>query len=432
MNIWSFSASHHDLDLDLLERLGSVGPGLARDVVAPAPGAGAPAAGAPVPDDPVPDAPLPDDSVPGTPAAGAVVLATCNRVELYVEAADAHEAAARVERVVADAAGLAAEDVARALTRREGAAAARHLLRVAAGLESMVVGEREIAGQVRRAAVRARELGTSTPALDLLFEHASRTSRRVEAATGLGAVGRSVVGVGLDLAGASLPPWRQVRAVLVGTGSYAGAAFAALRARGVADVGVHSRSGRAEDFASARGAVALDDDGLVGALADADLVVSCSGRVGHVLDAAVVASARERATDRAERLAHEPDPAARPLVILDLALRRDVEAAVGDVDGVLLLDLATIGAHAPAVGSEPVARAEALVEVALDELAERDRRRRVDAAVRGTALRLTQEAEAQVAAAAGLGPGAERAARRAAYARRHAELLAAKAAVARG
>src|SRR5699024_6014048 len=151
--------------------------------------------------------------------------------------------------------------------------------------------EREIAGQVRRAGVRARSTGTSTPALDLLFEQASRTSRRVEVATGLGAVGRSVVGVGLDLAAASLPPWRQARVVLVGTGSYAGAAFAALRARGVADVRVHSRSGRAADFASARGGVAVDGDGLVDAVADADLVVSCSGRVGHVLDAASVAAA---------------------------------------------------------------------------------------------------------------------------------------------
>lgn len=407
MNILSFSASHHDLDLDLLERLGSVGPGLARDVVAPAPATPVPA------------------------VRGAVVLATCNRVEVYVEADDEAAAAARVQQVLAKATGLTRDDVAAALTHRTGDDAARHLLRVASGLESMVVGEREIAGQVRRAAVRARELGTSTPALDLLFEEASRTSRRVEAATGLGAVGRSVVGVGLDLAGESLPPWRQVRAVLVGTGSYAGAAFAALRARGVADVRVHSRSGRAADFASARGGVAVDGDGLVDAVADADLVVSCSGRVGHVLDAASVAAARERAADRAERLAHEPDPAVRPLVILDLALRRDVESAVGDVDGVLLLDLATIGAHAPAAGAGPVAQAEALVADGLDELARRELRRQVDAAVRDEAIALTAAAEREAAAAereataAGTDP---RLARRAAFARRHAALLAAKAA----
>lgn len=405
MNIWSFSASHHDLDLDLLETLGSVGPGLARDVVAPSPVTGVPA-----------------------PARGAVVLATCNRVEVYVEADDAAAATARVEEVVGATTGLAREQVAAALTRRAEGDAARHLLRVASGLESMVVGEREIAGQVRRAAVRARGLGTSTPALDLLFEQASRTSRRVEVVTGLGAVGRSVVGVGLDLAGASLPPWRQVRAVLVGTGSYAGAAFAALRSRGVLDVRVHSRSGRAEDFASARGGVAVDGDGLVDAVADADLVVSCSGRVGHVLDAAGVAAARERATDRAERRAHEPDPLGRPLVILDLALRRDVEAAVGDVEGVLLLDLATIAAHAPGAGAGPVAQADALVADGLDELARRELRRRVDAAVRDEARALTAAAEREASA-----PSPEpRAARREAFARRHAALLAAKAAAAAG
>ncbi|MBD9699526.1 glutamyl-tRNA reductase [Flavimobilis sp. GY10621] len=401
MNILSFSASHHDLDLDLLEMLGSVGPGLARDVVAPAPGI-------------------------VVPPAGAVVLATCNRVEVYVEADDAAEATARVAAVVGAATGLPRAEVTASLTRRTGVDAARHLLRVASGLESMVVGEREIAGQVRRAAVRARELGTSTPALDLLFEEASRTSRRVEAATGLGAVGRSVVGVGLDLAGESLPPWRQVRAVLVGTGSYAGAAFAALRSRGVVDVRVHSRSGRAEGFAHARGGLAVVGDGLVDAVADADLVVSCSGRVGHVLDAAGVALARERATDRAERRAHEPDPTVRPLVILDLALRRDVEAAVGDVEGVLLLDLATIGAHAPAAGPRPVAHAEALVEEGVAGLSGRELRRRVDAAVKDEALALTAAAEREAATAG----GDARAARRNAYARRHAALLAAKAAAA--
>lgn len=414
MNIWSFSASHHDLDLDLLEKLGSVGPGLALDIVAPAPVTPAPV--------------LPDE------VRGAVVLTTCNRVEVYVDAVDAEAAAERVEQVVASATGMAAAEVAAALTRRAEVDAAQHLLRVAAGLESMVVGEREIAGQVRRAAVRARELGTSTPTLDLLFQQASRTSRRVESATGLGAVGRSVVGVGLDLAGASLPPWRQVRAVLVGTGSYAGAAFAALRNRGVRDVRVHSRSGRAEDFAATRGAVAVDADGLVEAVADADIVVSCSGRVGHVLDAAAVAAARESATERAELAAHEPDPVGRPLVILDLALRRDVEAAVGDVEGVLLLDLATIGAHAPAAGAEPVARASSLVAEGLGELTRRESRRTVDALVRGMAIELTAAAEREVAAAEAAAEEASasdlREVRKAAFARRHAALLAAKAAVA--
>ncbi|MGP7959192.1 glutamyl-tRNA reductase [Sanguibacter sp. A247] len=419
MNIWSFSASHHDLDLDLLEKLGSVGPGLALDIVAPAPARSAPARSVDV--------------------HGAVVLTTCNRVEVYVDASDAGAAAERVEQVVASATGLGSSEVASALTRRSAEDAAQHLLRVAAGLESMVVGEREIAGQVRRAAVRARELGTSTPALDLLFQQASRTSRRVESATGLGAVGRSVVGVGLDLAGLNLPPWRQVRAVLVGTGSYAGAAFAALRSRGVVDVRVHSRSGRAEDFAATRGAVAVGAEGLVEAVADADLVVSCSGRVGHVLDAAGVAAARERATERAEMRAHEPDPLGRPLVILDLALRRDVEAAVGDVEGVMLLDLATIGAHAPAAGAEPVAHADALVADGLSELARRESRRTIDALVRGVAIELTAAAEREAAEAAAetdscgspaSGQAAARAARRAAFARRHAALLAAKAAVA--
>lgn len=425
MNIFSFSASHHDLDLDLLERLGAASGQVGRALV---------------------DATGESSQVR---VAGSVVLATCNRLEIYVDAdvpglaVPAHDEVpaalgARVARAVAAATDLTPDEVTAALRPRAGRAAATHLLEVASGLDSMVVGEREIAGQVRRSLGAARRGGTTSGDLTLLFEHSSRVSRRIEAATGLGAVGRSVVGVGLDLAGAHLPPWRQTRAVLIGTGSYAGACLAALRARGCADVRVYSRSGRAESFAKDRGVDAVAGDGLVDALADADLVVSCSGTIGAVVDAAAVRSARERAVEAAEDRAHEPDPVTRPLVLLDLALRRDVEVDVADVEGVLLFDLASIRAHAPAAGPEPVRRARELVAAGVDELAVLDLERRVGRAARQEIEAASADAAADVErerarhAAAGLTHGAlERAlrpARRAAGARRHERILAAKAA----
>ncbi|PJI93685.1 glutamyl-tRNA reductase [Luteimicrobium subarcticum] len=325
---------------------------------------------------------------------GAVVLATCNRFEVYVDvsrpggttdgtpsadpvddlsgdgsALAREHASAEVARVVAASTGIDPDVARAALTVRTGDAVPHHLFSVAAGLDSMVVGEREIAGQVKRALEASRSGGTTTSALERLFQAASRTSKRVTNETALGAAGRSLVALGLDLASDDLPPWRQVRTVLIGTGSYAGASFAALHQRGAEDVRVFSRSGRAAAFAEQRGAVAVDD--LLAALEDADLVVACSGggrqgegggRTGGVavqpaLDAAAVLAARAQAAR-----AVGDDAPTRPLVVLDLALTRDVAPQVGAVDGVLLYDLAFLQAHSPQLGSAVVAEASRIVE----------------------------------------------------------------------
>lgn len=413
MNLLSFSASHRDLDLDVLERLSAGATSVGRDLVAACP-----------------------------TVTGAVVLATCNRLEVYVETPDGarpDEIAAALTDAVASSGDIDPGAARDALRLRSADDATRHLFEVASGLDSMVVGEREIAGQVRRALTAAHAAGMTSTTLEQAFQFASRVSRRVEAATGLGSAGRSIVNVGLDLVAAAAPPWRQARVILIGTGSYAGASLAALRARGCDDVRVYSRSGRAEAFAAARGVDSIPVDGLVEALADADVVVSCSGRIGTVLDAAAVASARERATVLAEDRAHEPDAPARPLVLLDLALQRDVEADVADVEGVLLLDLATIRANAPQVGTEPVERAREVVADAVEEFSERLAARTVDLAVVDEIRALEELAHAEVVAGvAALGgqrldaparARAEKTLRQEVRARLHAEIQAAKAAV---
>ncbi|TGY77442.1 glutamyl-tRNA reductase, partial [Cellulomonas shaoxiangyii] len=340
MVLLSLVASHHDLDLNVLERLQYDVHAVGRELVA------------------------------ATPAVtGAVVLATCNRFELYLDVDDvAHTPSAR--RAVADAiaarSGYAPEQVAEHLSPLTGTAASEHLFAVASGLESMVVGEREIAGQVRRALSSAREDGTTTSTLEALFQAASRASRAVESATGLGATGRSVVGVALDLAERTLPQgpagsadWAGVRCVLVGTGSYAGASLAALKARGVRDVRVYSPSGRAGDFAAARGVRALPAGAdLLAELGDVDLVVACSGAAGAVLGVDALAAARRGET--------------RPLTVVDLALRHDVDPDVRTLPGVALVSLQSVAEHAPAEHAA-LGHARGLVERAADEF-EADRR----------------------------------------------------------
>ncbi|MBE9927886.1 glutamyl-tRNA reductase, partial [Cellulosimicrobium cellulans] len=252
MALLSLTASHHELDLDALERLSTGAHSIGGSAVAAC------------------------DVI-----TGAVVLATCNRFELYLDVdapldgTGVQHATEHVARMVAEASGVEVAQALASFRTRAGTEVAEHLFAVASGLDSMVVGEREIAGQVKRALETAHADGVTSSTLELLFQTASRTSKKVSTQTTLGGAGRSVVALGLDLAAAELPPWPQVRAVLIGTGSYAGASLAALRALGCDDVRVYSQSGRAEEFAAARGVEAVTD--LVAALEDADLVVSCSG-----------------------------------------------------------------------------------------------------------------------------------------------------------
>ncbi|MCL2848524.1 MAG: glutamyl-tRNA reductase [Micrococcales bacterium] len=295
---------------------------------------------------------------------GVVALATCNRVELYLDVpADAMAGTSRhATRALAARAALSGaryahpqsdrqEQLVRSpfapagcphgidvRTKRE---AVVHLFAVAAGLESMVVGEREIVGQVRDALSTARDQHTTTPLLEAAFQNALRVSRAVVGAVPLHVLGRSAVSEALDLAEVSRSG---TRALLVGTGSYAGASLAALRARGVHDVRVFSGSGRAQGFAD-RHRVAPAAD-LLAELREADVVVTCSG-TGPVLEAHQVAAARE----------------GRPLVLVDLALRRDVAPEVASLPGVRLVALADVGV---ATSGPDVAAARSLVEAAAD------------------------------------------------------------------
>ncbi|NTW41401.1 MAG: glutamyl-tRNA reductase [Cellulomonadaceae bacterium] len=311
MVLTSLLASHHDLDLDVLEQLSTGAHSVAEQVVTDSPA-----------------------------VTGCVVLATCNRFEVYLDVTDP-AALSDVTEVVARTSGLPHDDVVRALRARTGHEVVRHLFGVASGLDSMVVGEREVAGQVRRALEVARAGGTTSPTLERLFQTASRTSRAVGSSTGLGATGRSVVGVALDLVEHALHTdeltLADARVLLVGTGSYAGASLTALRARGVRDVAVHSPSGRADQFAAERGLRAVPAGGLAQDLGSADVVIACSGATGPVIDAAMVAEARAGSSPQ------------RPTVVVDLALRHDVDPHVAGVPGVRLVDLATVQAAAPAI-----------------------------------------------------------------------------------
>ena len=277
-------------------------------------------------------------------ARGVMVLRTCNRVTIYVDtpaSADPRALKDAVERELATAARTPRADVRlRHLWGRDGLV---DLFATASGLESMVVGEREIAGQMRRAARTAWEDGTLSCDLGRAAERASAASRRVATETGLAGAGRSVVAVGLDMAAAHLGPWEATRVLIVGTGAYAGATVSALNALCASDVSVYSTSGRAREFAEGRGIGWVDGADLPTALTRADLVVTCRGLGSPILTRDMAAASGRT-------------------VVLDLALMRDTDDSIGSLPNVTLIDLPTIQASVPAADADALNHARAIID----------------------------------------------------------------------
>jgi glutamyl-tRNA reductase len=297
---------------------------------------------------------------------GAVVVATCNRFEAYLDLDEPFGVSplpavyAAIDAVSAST-GVSADLLRDTLDLVHGNGVAEHLFAVTSGLESVVVGEGEIAGQVRRSLEEARAQGTTSPELERLFQRASQTSRGVKNRTGIGAAGRSLVRLSLELAESRVTDWAHTRVLLVGTGRYAGASLAALRDLGVTDVRVYSPSGRAARFAASHdiAAVATDADALATETALADLILTCTTAEHHVIDAGILTAGR--ALLAARHATEAPTDAAAPVLrscpvgsaesarqlVIDLGLPRNVDPDVSEVPGVELLDLETIRIHAP-------------------------------------------------------------------------------------
>jgi glutamyl-tRNA reductase len=203
----------------------------------------------------------------------------------------------------------------------------QHLFSVASGLDSMVVGEQQILGQLRTALQCAREEGCVGRGLGPLVEHALRAGKRVHAETGIDAAGRSVVSVGLDLAAAAIGDLAGRSAVLYGAGAMSGLAASVLGRAGIGAITVVNRTEeRARRLAASVGGRSATPDQLSDVVVDADLLVSCTGAVGTVVGVDAVRTA----------MAARPD---RPLFVLDLALPRDVDPGVRAVPGVTVVDL---------------------------------------------------------------------------------------------
>jgi glutamyl-tRNA reductase len=282
-------------------------------------------------------------------AAEAVVLSTCHRTELYLVGAE------RVESLIAclaSAARLPADDLAAWLWLCIGPEAARHLFSVAAGVDSQLLGETVILRQVRTAYAAAQQAGTAGPILSGLFRHALRVGKRARAQTGISRGAASVGSAAVAVVRQELPPEARRYAVVVGAGEAARRALSHLRGLGFARVDVVNRTiARASRLVVAPGQ-AYGLDTIPGLLAEADAVLCATAAPGAVVGLDDAAAAVDR---RGGRL----------LLLLDLAVPRDIDPAVADLRGVRLYDLHAIHARAAADrdrrGAE-VGRVQALVE----------------------------------------------------------------------
>jgi glutamyl-tRNA reductase len=324
------------------------------------------------------------DLVQSDHVAGSLVLSTCNRVEVYTDVDRFHGGVATICELLARHSGLSiAELTASAYVHYEDRAV-QHLLSVACGMESMVVGESQILGQVRHAVSLARQQGTLSRELGDLGRLALRVGKRARAETRIDAAGQNLVTLGVELARAQLGTGRAStgrankaqadragggdqlagQAVLVvGAGSMSSLAVATASRLGAAKVVIANRTlGHAERLATRYGADALPMAELPAALDAADLVITCTGAPGPVLTEPMVADALTRR-------------GSRPLVLLDLALPRDVEASAGRLPGARLIDLEAMGATA--AGRE-VADLTALRRIVAQELADHVRSSRAE------------------------------------------------------
>lgn len=277
----------------------------------------------------------------------AVVLSTCNRTELYlVREEHAEEEAVRTLAELADDRGA---ELSAALYRLRDDAAALHLFRVAAGLDSLVPGEGEILGQVRT----AFEAGAPGPFLDRLFRQALHAGRRVRLETAIGESPASVPAAAAALAQQVFEDLRGRRVLLLGAGKMSEATARNLVSRG-AEIGVVANRTleHGEELARRLGARALPLDAVDAELGDADVVVSATSASGHVLSRDAVA-----ATLRARK--------GRPMLLLDLAVPRDLDPAINELDGCFLYDvddLEAVVAETISGRRSEAARAERLVE----------------------------------------------------------------------
>lgn len=261
----------------------------------------------------------------------AAVISTCNRLEVYADVDRFHGSVEELSTLLVDRAGESTETMLPHLYVHYDDGAVSHLFQVAAGLDSMAVGEGQILGQTREALRLGQELGTVGPALNSLFQQALRVGKRSRAETDIDRAAPSLITSALRRASDSLGDVAGRRVAVLGAGSMAGLATATMARHGAADIVVLNRTAeRADRLAREYGARTAPVSDLGAAVAEADLLVTCTGATGVQVGVDLL----ERALQGGRRL-----------TVIDLALPHDVDPAAADLDGLSLINLASLASE---------------------------------------------------------------------------------------
>lgn len=257
-----------------------------------------------------------------------VILSTCNRVELY--AVTGRVCFEALESFLSDTHNLSKETFANALYHFQDEDAVQHLLEVAAGLNSVVLGEPQILGQVTDAYAVARKHGTAGKVLSRLFQVAIHAGKRARTETAIGQNPASIASVAVNLISETVPDLTQARVMVLGAGQMAELVVEALRKRGSHQILVVNRTlPRAQELAHRWGGQAAALEMLLEFLTDIDIMITSTGAPHTIIQASMIKKA----------LAQRPE---RPMVLMDIAVPRDVDPQVAELGGVRLFDMDTL------------------------------------------------------------------------------------------
>jgi glutamyl-tRNA reductase len=287
-----------------------------------------------------------------------LILSTCNRIEVYAAVSKFHGGAQDLRNFLAEFCHVAPEHFSDHLYTYHDDGAIRHLFRVAAGIDSMVVGESEILGQVKRAYAEARDRGMTGRLLDAAFEGAFKVGKRARSETAIAREPVSVSSAAVELARRAFDGGTLAgkRVAVVGAGKMGRLAARALAASGVTDVTIVNRTeGRARDLAEVFAAEPRSLDDLDDVIASADIVISSTTATGIVIERSLVESALRRRM-------------IGTLFIVDIAVPHDVERSVAELDGVVLRDLEDLrGVVEASIGSR-ISEVSMVEEIVSEEL----------------------------------------------------------------
>lgn len=263
--------------------------------------------------------------------AEAIVVSTCNRTEVYAESLTFHGAVTDITDALVEATGVGRDELREHLYVHYEDRAIAHAFTVACGLDSMAVGEAQILGQMRTALREAQRSGHAGPALNTLFQQALRVGKRAHTETDIDAVSVSLVEAGLARAERELGPLGDLAVLVVGAGGMSSLAATTVARKGATELTIVNRTlGKAERLAARTGARARQLAELPEALAVADIVISCTGSTGVVVDLATAGDAQVAR-------------GGRPQVYVDLALPHDVAPEVDSLSGVSVAGLGALG-----------------------------------------------------------------------------------------